>query len=294
MKKFTLYQKMNNRTLVSNSFNRYLDEVRAVKVLTPDEEFELALKANDPTVSENERELALMDLVNKNLRFVISVAKQYVSVENSLEDLINEGNHGLIKAARKFDPTKGFKFITFAVWWIRADILSFISKNARYVKIPINKLSMISKIRQKVCLMEQILERQPTISEIMEHCKGEYTYEQIEFYIEHETENSYSLDKQITDGENSSYSRIDLLEDNLFGRADENINNEEIIKLTNNLLSKIKDEKNKQVLIYLFGLNGNEIHSIREVAEKMNLSKERVRQIKEKNLLKLKKLATIY
>jgi RNA polymerase primary sigma factor len=294
MKNFRLHQKMNNRLLVSNSFNRYLDEVRSTEVLSPDEEFEIALKATNPNLSELEREEALMILVNKNLRFVISVAKQYVSVENSLEDLINEGNHGLIRAARKFDPTKGFRFITFAVWWIRADMLSFIAKNARSVKLPINKLSMISKIRQKACLMEQILERQPNINELMEYCGGEYTKEQIEFYFEHETENSYSLDKQISDNENNSYSRIELLEDNVYGRADDNINNEDTIALVDKLLSNIKDDRNKEVFIYLFGLNGNKVHSIREVAEKMNLSKEGVRQIKQKNLIKLKKIMTIY
>lgn len=285
---------MNNRTLVSNSFNRYLDEVRSVKVLTPDEEFELTLRATDLTLNESEREVALNELVNRNLRFVISVAKQYVSSENSLEDLINEGNHGLIRAARKFDPTKGFKFITFAVWWIRADIMSFISKNARQVKIPIKKLATISKIRQQVCAIEQILQRQPTINEIMEHCKEDYTYEEIQFYFEHETEQSYSLDKLIVDGEGNSCTRIEFLEDNLFGKADDDINNKDIIKLVDNLLNNIKDQKSKEVLILLFGLKGSEILSVREVAERMELSTEGVRRIKEKNLLKLKKLATIY
>lgn len=294
MKKLVLSTRINNRVLVSNSFNRYMDEVRSNKLLTINEELELSSRATNLNLSELDREDAIQELVNKNLRFVISVAKQYVSVENSLEDLINEGNYGLIKASRKFDPTKGFRFITYAVWWIRQAMLDYISKSTRTVKIPTNKLTMISRIRNEVCFIEQELERYPTIDEIIEHSSNEYSIEDIKFYLENESENCHSLDKEMIGQDNFGYCGIDFLENKIFNNADTNINNEDINNLVSKLLIKIEDVRSREVIIYLFGLNGEQIHTTREVADKMGVTIERVRQIKQKNLNKLKKLIDIY
>lgn len=299
MKKVRLTQKITSRD--NQSIKKYLEEIREINQLTVDEEYELALRARDLSLTEKEREDAIEELIIKNLRFVVSVAKQFVSQENSLEDLVDEGNIGLIFAARRYDPTKGFKFITYAVWWIRREIHRYINRNARIVRLPSNKLALISKLREVHNEIEQILERTPSIDEIMlftgavydydeeKYLGGEYDVEEVEFFLESQSENSTSLSKSVNEDDSSTL-MSDLFEDNTFGSADQNLDKSDSNHYVELLLVNLKNDKERQVLTMLYGLDGNEPFSIKEVGDFLELSRERIRQIREKSFKLLRKL----
>lgn len=284
----------------TQSFTLYLQEVSKIERLTVDEEYALSLKAF------NGDKVSLDELVRRNLRFVISVAKQYVTSENTIEDLVNEGNYGLTLAANEFDPNKGFKFITYAVWWIRKTIIMSINDNNRTVRLPYNKLTIISKLRDSFTTLEQIYERTPTMTELYEFVNLNYTmselypdnneevncdvqFKDIQFFYENDKENIGSIDKPVDESETNTNSFSDLLEDNVYGEADKNMVDDDTNNTLIRLLSVLKNDTERNVIKLLFGLDGSEGLSIRETAEKLEMTNERVRQIKIKCVETLKK-----
>jgi len=284
----------------TQSFTLYLQEVSKIERLTVDEEYELSLKAFDG--DEN----SLGKLVKSNLRFVISVAKQYVTSDNSIEDLVNEGNYGLIKAANDFDPSKGFKFITYAVWWIRKSIIMSINDNNRVVRLPYNKLTIISKLRESNHTLEQIYERQPTINELYEFVNINFTMSQlypefsndlqcdiklkdVKFFYENDKEGVHSIDRPVDDGETNTTLISDLLEDSTFGSADKELNNFDSSSTLIKFLNVLKNDTERNVIKKLFGLDGGEAMTVGEVSDNLSISNERVRQIKIKSIETLKK-----
>jgi len=284
----------------TQSFTLYLQEVSKIERLTVDEEYELSLKAFDG--DEN----SLGKLVKSNLRFVISVAKQYVTSDNSIEDLVNEGNYGLIKAANDFDPSKGFKFITYDVWWIRKSIIMSINDNNRVVRLPYNKLTIISKLRESNHTLEQIYERQPTINELYEFVNINFTMSQlypefsndlqcdiklkdVKFFYENDKEGVHSIDRPVDDGETNTTLISDLLEDSTFGSADKELNNFDSSSTLIKFLNVLKNDTERNVIKKLFGLDGGEAMTVGEVSDNLSISNERVRQIKIKSIETLKK-----
>lgn len=301
MKKVRLTKRITSRE--NQSFKRYLEEIREIPQLTVDEEYEVSLRIIDKNLSHAEREKAITLLIKSNLRFVVSVAKQFVSQENTLEDLVNEGNHGLTYAARRYDPTKGFKFITYAVWWIRRDIYSFINKNARLVRLPNNKLDLLRKLKEEVIAIEQILQRTPSVGEILtftgatydyeleDYVGGEYSSEDVKFFLESETEHSYSFDKPVQE-EDSQTLMSDLYEDTVYGSSDKHLMEDDSEYMVKKLLENLKNDREREVITMLFGLDGNEALSIKDVGEILDVSRERIRQIREKSLKHLRGLLT--
>lgn len=271
----------------TDSFKKYLQEVDNIDRLTVDEEYELALKAF------NGDEEARQELVTKNLRFVISVAKQYTNNKVSLEDLVNEGNLGLIEASKRFDPTTGFKFISYAVHWIRRYIMEYLTKCSRTIRIPSNQAANITKLTDIVTSLEQTLERKATFDEIIAHgpiIDGNYSENDIKFFMNLEATNTASLDKPFGDDTNSTL--METLEQNMFmpsdghtNRSDDKLNAEILV----NLLPK---EMQKHVIIRLFGLDGDEPQDLRQIADRLEISRERARQIKDTAIRIIKEKAT--
>ncbi len=262
---------------ISNEvLRRYFDEIRTEKTLTPDEEIELArkVKAGDTQ--------ALDRLLKANLRFVVSVAKKYQGYGLSLADLINEGNIGLIKAARRFDETRGFKFISYAVWWIRQTILQAISENSRLVRLPLNVVGNLNKITKITSEFERDYEREPTNDEIEVLLQNE----NIDIDSARQlTENTISIDAPISDDQTSTLQDIlPSQEDNDPGLT---LNQEsfhlEIERALNSL-----DKREAYILRLYFGIDSDLPLNLEDIAERLHLTRERVRQIKEKALRKLR------
>ena len=262
---------------ISNEvLRRYFDEIRTEKTLTPDEEIELArkVKAGDTQ--------ALDRLLKANLRFVVSVAKKYQGYGLSLADLINEGNIGLIKAARRFDETRGFKFISYAVWWIRQTILQAISENSRLVRLPLNVVGNLNKITKITSEFERDYEREPTNDEIEVLLQNE----KIDIdSVRQLTENTISIDAPV--GNDQTGTLQDILpsqEDNDPGLT---LNQEsfhlEIERALNSL-----DKREAYILRLYFGIDSDLPLNLEDIAERLHLTRERVRQIKEKALRKLR------
>jgi len=262
---------------ISNEvLRRYFEEIRTEKILTPDEEIELArkVKAGDTQ--------ALDRLLKANLRFVVSVAKKYQGYGLSLADLINEGNIGLIKAARRFDETRGFKFISYAVWWIRQTILQAISENSRLVRLPLNVVGNLNKITKITSEFERDYEREPTNDEIEVLLQNE----NIDIDSARQlTENTISIDAPV--GNDQTGTLQDILpsqEDNDPGLT---LNQEsfhlEIERALNSL-----DKREAYILRLYFGIDSDLPLNLEDIAERLHLTRERVRQIKEKALRKLR------
>lgn len=231
-------------------------------------------------------DIALQRLVEANLRFVISVAKQYQNQGLSFADLINEGNVGLVKAAKKFDETRGFKFISYAVWWIRQSIMQAISEQTRVVRLPLNRLSTMKQISKATSQLEQHYEREPSNNEIAEY---------LEINEELISENDklkyrqVSFDKPLSLNGESDSCLYDLIESDLVPSPDSELVTESV-KI--NLVRAINKLNNREseIINLTFGLNNNSAHSLHEIACLLNMSSERVRQIKRAGLLKLKKI----
>ena len=262
---------------ISNEvLRRYFEEIRTEKILTPDEEIELArkVKAGDTQ--------ALDRLLKANLRFVVSVAKKYQGYGLSLADLINEGNIGLIKAARRFDETRGFKFISYAVWWIRQTILQAISENSRLVRLPLNVVGNLNKITKITSEFERDYEREPTNDEIEVLLQNE----KIDIDSARQlTENTISIDAPV--GNDQTGTLQDILpsqEDNDPGLT---LNQEsfhlEIERALNSL-----DKREAYILRLYFGIDSDLPLNLEDIAARLHLTRERVRQIKEKALRKLR------
>jgi RNA polymerase primary sigma factor len=261
------------------SINEYLKEISSIdRFETPEDEYICAMKAYNG--DENARE----ELIIKNLRFVISVAKQYETQKCPLNELINEGNIGLIEASHKFDPTKGFKFISFAIWDIRAAIISYIKNKSKMIRLPNNKHNQVSKINKLKSKMEQELHRDITNVDLLSAKDIDMDID-IDTIIELSNMDVVSMNKKI----NSTDELI--LEDLIHDKYSDLTDNMTVVNSQNEFMSEILSsltDREMKILELSFGLNGNEILPLHEIGDKLNLSREGVRQIKNKTLLKLK------
>jgi RNA polymerase primary sigma factor len=279
MRQLKISKQITNRE--HKSLDKYLQEIGTMNMVTAEEEVDLAVRIREG----DERALQLM--VNANLRFVVSVAKQYQNQGLPLGDLINEGNLGLIKAAQRFDETRGFKFISYAVWWIRQSIMQALAEQGRLIRLPLNRLGMLTKINRAAAQLEQKYEREPTSEEIsrlleMEAAEVESFYRAAGRHV--------SLDAPIPgDDETSLLSVMENVDepdpDHLLLK--ESLRNE--IKGTLEVLG----ERERRVICFFYGINGCNEMSLEEISFKMNLSRERVRQIKEKAIKRLKACSRI-
>jgi RNA polymerase primary sigma factor len=273
MRQLKISQSITNRE--SQSLDKYLHEISKVGMITAEEEVMLAQKIHQGD------QAAVQRLARANLRFVVSVAKQYQNQGLTLGDLINEGNLGLIKAAWRFDETKGFKFISYAVWWIRQSIISAVASQSRVVHLPLNQLGALNKIRRSSSKLEQQFERPPTPEELAEDM--ETTVEKIAYSLAHSAR-EVSLDAPFVSGEEQTL--LDVLE----GSGAET----DSTLITNSLSQEvvrslgILPERERQVIEMFFGLGNGQPSSLEEIGENFNLTRERVRQIKDKGLMRLR------
>ncbi len=275
MRQLKIVKQVTNRDTAS--LDKYLQEIAKVGLISAEEEVELAkrIKQGDKA--------ALEKLTKANLRFVVSVSKQYQNQGLSLPDLINEGNLGLMKAAERFDETRGFKFISYAVWWIRQSILQALAEQARIVRLPLNKIGTINKVNKAYSILEQKHEREPDPDEIAEMI--DLTPEEVQDALKHSGRH-LSMDAPILDGEESDM--YEVLHTDEAGSAPENN------LLYDSLRSEIErtvatlQEREADVIRHYFGLNGMQPHTLEEIGEKLSLTRERARQIKERGLRHLK------
>jgi len=261
----------------SPALDKYLKEVARYKLVTPDEEALLAGK-----IRKGDRH-ALETLVSANLRFVISVAKQYQNQGLPLPDLINEGNLGLVKAAERFDETKGFKFISYAVWWIRQAILQALAEQARIVRLPLNKIGSFNQIIKAFSSLEQEYQREPMPDEI-----GELLGIHPLLVDEALNSSNYhlSMDAPLKEDEGNENSLYDVMLLNDLPDPDKSLLNHSLKEDIERTLDSLT-EREAEILRYYYGLDGMNSHSLIEIGEKLDLTRERVRQIKEKALQKL-------
>lgn len=293
MRQLKITKQITNRD--SHAFNKYLTEVNSIgDIISPAEEIELTRRIKEGDISARNK------LCVANLRFVISVAKQYCNRQSPLDDLINEGNIGLIKAAEKFDETRGFKFISYAVWWIRQSIMQYLAESGRPIRLPLNKIGMVNKINQAKIELEQIYERQPSVEELSEYLidleikkgssgePGKYTEDKIVIMIG-SSSHLTSLDAPLGNGDEAG-SLIDVLESGSDYSVTKNTDDSDLKIELSRAISTLKD-RDKQILTLHFGLFGNEALSLEEIGEKFDLTRERVRQIKESGLRRLKSRA---
>lgn len=275
MRQLKISKQFTNRE--NKSLDKYLNEISKVEMITPSEEVELAIR-----IKKGDQK-ALEKLVNANLRFVVSVAKQYQNQGLTLGDLINEGNMGLIKAAQRFDETRGFKFISYAVWWIRQSILQALADQSRLVRLPLNKVGSLSKISATSVALEQKYERKVTDFEIAE--KLEITPGEVASTLSSSSKH-LSIDAPINEEEDASL--LTILPNDHEPDPDKGLLHESLQTEIARVIS-ILSEKEREIIKLYFGLEGNQPHSYEDISEKVKLTRERVRQIKEKALKKLRK-----
>ena len=273
MRQLKISKSITNRE--SASLDKYLQEIGHEELLSTDEEVELAQR-----IRKGDKR-ALERLTKANLRFVVSVAKQYQNQGLSLPDLINEGNVGLIKAAEKFDETRGFKFISYAVWWIRQSILQAIAEQSRLVRLPLNQVGSVNKITRELNKFEQEHERKPSVDEIAE--RVDLPEDKIADAMKANSRH-VSMDAPIADGEDSSM--IDFLSGDS-SNTDRELAIESLKAEVSRILKLLTDNEQK-VLRAFFGIDGSPEMTLDEIGEKYNLTRERVRQIKEKALRRLR------
>ena len=260
----------------NQSLDRYFQEIGKVELLTPNEEVELAKRI------KQDDELALQKLINANLRFVVSVAKQYQNQGLPLSDLINEGNLGLIKAAKKFDETKGFKFISYAVWWIRQSILQALGDHARIVRLPLNRIGALNKIAKAYNELEQTYERQPNVEELSKEL--EMDVNEVSYALEIAGRH-ISMDAAFSDDNDNSL--LDVIQNDNQPEPDSTLMKESLKNEIELALSTLT-EREATVIRYYFGLDTEYSLTLEELGEKLNLTRERVRQIKEKAVRRLR------
>jgi len=274
MRQLKIIKQVTNREALS--VDKYLHEISKEDLLTAEQEVELARRIRKGD------EAALEKLIRSNLRFVVSVAKQYQNQGLSLPDLINEGNLGLIKAARRFDETRGFKFISYAVWWIRQSILQALAEQARIVRLPLNKIGSINKINRALAELEQRHEREPSIQEISKNL--ELAPEEIKEALKNSSK-PLSMDAPLNEEDEDSM--YDIMESNENPPPDENLINESLNREIERALSSLTEREAKIIRLY-YGLGNKHPFTLEEIGEKINLTRERVRQIKEKAIKRLK------
>lgn len=273
MRQLKISQSVTNRS--SLAVEKYLSDISKIPMINQEREIELAIKIREGD------EKALEELVHANLRFVVSVAKQYQNRGIDLQDLINEGNLGLIKAAKKFDETRGFKFISFAVWWIRQSILQNIADNGRTIRIPLNKIGLQNKFVKAFSKLEQKLGRQPIDEEVMDDM-GLSSKEINDLMQTMKKVQSY--DSEITDQEGGP-TLLDILkpsDDSDIHSPDKPLVMTESIKIDIERILATLNSNEREIIELFFGLNGKVPISLTEIGYKFELSAERVRQIKEK------------
>jgi len=275
MRQLKITKSITNRE--SQSLEKYLQEIGKVELISPEEEVKLA------GLIKQGNQAALDKLTKANLRFVVSVAKQYQNQGLSLPDLINEGNLGLIKAAQRFDETRGFKFISYAVWWIRQSILQALAEQSRIVRLPLNKVGLTNKIQKAFSLLEQEFEREPSPEELAELLELETEEVSATLGI---AARHVSMDSPMSEGEDNTL--IDVLENHNAERADNNIAHTESLKQEIERSMKMLTERQKEVICYFFGLGVDHPMSLEDIGDKFNLTRERVRQIKDKAITKLR------
>ena len=275
MRQLKITKSITNRE--SQSLEKYLQEIGKVDLLTPEEEVDLAkrIKQGD--------QVALEKLTKANLRFVVSVAKQYQNQGLSLSDLINEGNLGLIKAAQRFDETRGFKFISYAVWWIRQSILQALAEQSRIVRLPLNKVGSLNKINRAFSELEQEYEREPSAEELATLL--EIPTEEVETTLGVAARH-VSVDAPFVDGEDNSL--LDVLENDSTPNTDSNLEYvESLRKEIQRSLSTLTDRQCDVIMLY-FGIGVEHPMSLEDIGERFGLTRERVRQIKDKAINKLR------
>jgi len=274
MRQLKITQSITNRE--SQSLDKYLHEIGKVDLITAEEEVILAQKIREGDQAALER------LTKTNLRFVVSVAKQYQNQGLTLGDLINEGNLGLIKAAKRFDETKGFKFISYAVWWIRQSILQAIAEQSRIVRLPLNQVGSLSKISKAFSKLEQEYEREPSPEELADTL--ETTVDKISDTLSNSGRH-VSMDAPFVQGEENTL--LDVLENSDTPNTDSMLINESLSEEIKRSLSTLT-EREREIVTLFFGLGTNHPLSLEEIGEKFNLTRERVRQIKDKALQRLR------
>jgi RNA polymerase primary sigma factor len=275
MRQLKITKSITNRE--SQSLEKYLQEIGKVELIGPEEEVRLArqIKLGD--------QAALDKLTKANLRFVVSVAKQYQNQGLSLPDLINEGNLGLIKAAQRFDETRGFKFISYAVWWIRQSILQALAEQSRIVRLPLNKVGLTNKIQKAFSQLEQEFEREPSPEELAEMLELETEEVSATLGI---SARHVSMDTPLSEGEDNTL--VDVLANPNAEHANTNIEHNESLKQEIERSMKMLTERQKEVICYFFGIGVDHPMSLEDIGEKFNLTRERVRQIKDKAITKLR------
>ena len=260
----------------SGSISMYLAEIGKYNPLPPEREVELAIRI------QNNDEAAMKELVEANLRFVVSVAKKYQGNGLSLADIINEGNLGLIKAAKRFDHTRGFKFISYAVWWIRQSILQALAEQSRLIRLPLNRVGTITKITRAAEKLEAEVERQPKGDEIGGQL--EMSGDEVLMAMQYSRRHS-SLHSPFQDGENSSL--LDIIEDDQAEEPEANIMSESMSEEVTGALETLSGRE-RAVLEMYFGINRDSAMTLNEIGEEFDLTRERVRQIKEKAIQRLR------
>jgi RNA polymerase primary sigma factor len=276
MKQLKIIKQVTHRE--SPSLEKYMHEIGKINLLSTDQEEELARR-----IKEGDRK-ALEILVNSNLRFVVSVAKQYQNQGLTLSDLINEGNLGLIKAAELFDETRGFKFISYAVWWIRQSILQALAEQSRIVRLPLNKLGTINKINKAFTQLEQDFQREPSADEIAEMLNihnsfVENTLNSPSFHI--------SMDAPIYDEDNHENCLYDVMPSHENPAPDSSLIDSSLKREIERTLGTLK-HREAEIIRYTFGLNGRPTQTLEEIGEKLDITHERVRQIRENAIKKLR------
>lgn len=274
MRQLKITKSITNRE--SASLEKYLQDISKEGLITAEEEVELAVRIREGD------QIALDKLVKANLRFVVSVSKQYQNQGLTLPDLINEGNLGLIKAAQKFDETRGFKFISYAVWWIRQSILQAIADQSRIVRLPLNQVGSLNKLRKAFSQLEQEYEREPTADELANIL--ELTTEKVQESMKI-SGRSVSVDAPFSDSEDGTL--LDVMQDNDCLEADNILMSESLCREVERSLATLT-AREREVLKMFYGIALPHCYSLEEIGDQFDLTRERVRQIKEKAIKKLK------
>ncbi len=276
MRQLKISKSITNRE--SQSIEKYLQEIGKLPLLTAEQEVALAkrIKQGD--------EDALETLVNANLRFVVSVAKQYQNSSMSLNDLINEGNLGLVKAAQKFDETRGFKFISYAVWWIRQSIIQALAEQSRLIRLPLNKVGSLTKINKAFAELEQKYEREPSAEELAELLDLELEQVQTTLGV---SSWHVSIDTPFDDGQDAS-TLLDVLPNNEEFATDNNVAYHGSLSVECNRTLATLSERERDVVKMFFGIGYDHPYSLEDIGDRFDLTRERVRQIKDKAISKLK------
>ena len=275
MRQLKITKSITNRE--SQSLEKYLQEIGKVELITPEEEVKLAIR-----IKQGDQN-ALEKLTKANLRFVVSVAKQYQNQGLTLPDLINEGNLGLIKAAQRFDETRGFKFISYAVWWIRQSILQALAEQSRIVRLPLNKVGLTNRISKAFSQLEQEFEREPTPEELatLLDMDAEEIAATLGVAARH-----VSMDQPLSDGEDSTL--IDVLVNHNAVSTDNELVFKASLKTEIDRSLSTLTERQKDVIRFFFGIGVDHALSLEDIGEHFNLTRERVRQIKDKAITKLR------